>query len=546
MISGLRIAIQEEILEGQTEHRYEILSTLGQGGFGTVYRARFIGEGGFEKQVAIKILNDRVKDVADVAMRLRDEARMLGLLDHRAIVRVDRLVQVDKRWAVVMEYIHGVDLRQLLETGPIPPKHALEIVAEVASALAAAFDGTGHGGEALGLVHRDIKPENIYITPSGVIKVLDFGIARAEFRQREAYTSQVQYGSPNYMAPERFDQTLNEPDKSSIDVYALGAMLYEMVFGAHFGRTSPIQSRHETFLAERIDKLRHVRVSPKVVRLIERMLAYDEAERPSPREVERVALDLIATYGAEPLRYWAEARVPPLVLSGSAVPMEVGRYIAEDGAAVYSSNTSTIYFGPNVGTTTAPAQSTNRTGLYVAAAVGVLVLGSVLGGRFLGAQLEPRGADVVAAVAVDEPPVAPAVVAQPDDLPPAAPTVAPEPTLPAQPEVAASQPVERPAVPPAPEVAVQDTPAMAPSPLSPPPDDDRPHGLVRVSGDADRVVLVGVRNRYAADGRVPPGRYSIAADFGDGTLRALEAIELVEGQTLNVRCDGLLESCVVY
>ena len=117
--------------------RYRVLETLGKGGFGTVYRAELLGSGGFAKQVALKVLNDEGQ--REIAHRLRDEARILGHIRHRAIVGVDGLAHLDEGWAVVMEYIDGVDAKELLAAGPVPARCALEIVEEAASALHAAY-----------------------------------------------------------------------------------------------------------------------------------------------------------------------------------------------------------------------------------------------------------------------------------------------------------------------------------------------------------------------------------------------------------------------
>src|SRR5690606_32588899 len=102
---------------------------------------------------------------------------------------------------------------------PFPVPAALAACAAVASALDAAYAGPADGGVPLRLVHRDIKPSNIRLTPDGDLKVLDFGIARADFEGREALTQSIRYGSLRYMAPERRRQ---EPDGPAGDVYALG------------------------------------------------------------------------------------------------------------------------------------------------------------------------------------------------------------------------------------------------------------------------------------------------------------------------------------
>ncbi|MCK6503845.1 serine/threonine protein kinase, partial [Myxococcota bacterium] len=293
----------------QGERRYEVIEALGTGGFGTVYRARYLGEGGFTQMVALKVLNPEMAAIGEIASRLRDEARVLGLVRHRAIVQVHRLVQLDEGWTVVMELVEGADLAQVLKAGiTVPMGPALEIVSEVAAALHVAWSSPGPDGRPLRLLHRDIKPSNIQITPVGEVKVLDFGIARADFDEREAMTKKLAFGSTEYMAPERLDMM----DGPAADVYSLGTVLYEILTGKGFGRTSAVRERHVPRVDKAVSALRQA-LGPRndaIVELVADMLGWDPALRPDARAVERRALTLRGHMPGEPLRFWAEDHVP--------------------------------------------------------------------------------------------------------------------------------------------------------------------------------------------------------------------------------------------
>ena len=128
---------------------------LGRGGFGTVYKAEFVGDGGFTKKVALKVLNPDLENVEEVARRFRDEARMLGLIRHRAIVQVDGLVRLSGRWAVIMEYVEGVSLKPIITADRVPPSAALQIAGELAGALDVAYNAPGPEGGPHLLVSRD-------------------------------------------------------------------------------------------------------------------------------------------------------------------------------------------------------------------------------------------------------------------------------------------------------------------------------------------------------------------------------------------------------
>ena len=174
---------------------------LGRGGFGTVYRAEVHGDGGFVKEVAVKVLNLEVEASSQHLARLRDEARMLGLVRHRALVGVDGLVKLLDRWTVVMEYVDGVSLGQLLQSvGPFPLAIALQVVEEVASGLHAAYTATDRDGAPLNLLHRDVKPSNVLMEGRTPI-LIDFGLARVADDPKLTHTGWL-LGTPGYLAPE--------------------------------------------------------------------------------------------------------------------------------------------------------------------------------------------------------------------------------------------------------------------------------------------------------------------------------------------------------
>lgn len=322
-------------IEGTTEARkYEVMQTLGKGGFGTVYRAKLLGDGGFSKQVALKVLNDDVAGNADFAKRLRDEARILGMIRHRAIVQVDGLVKLNNRWTVVMEYVDGVDVHSLFDAGPVPPGPALEIIAELAAALHAAWNTSGPSGQPLHLLHRDIKPGNVQITAGGEVKLLDFGVARADFEGREAKTRSVRFGSMGYLSPERFDGE----DVPGGDIYALGILLYEMLLCERLGQPPFKPKKHAEYVEDKLQKVK-AKLGARgdsTARLVADLLSYDATKRPSARDVERRCAECRADLRGELLRDWAEKIVPKIKLrrqKSDATDQLTGQVLIEGTAA---------------------------------------------------------------------------------------------------------------------------------------------------------------------------------------------------------------------
>ena len=264
--------------------RYELLEELGRGAFGAVWRARLTGRGGFSREVAIKLLHTSITEHehgAELLARLRDEARLLGLLRHRAIVQSFELVHFEEGWAVVLELVEGADLGAFVSAS-MPVSVVWEILAEVASALRCAAETLGPDGAPLLVQHRDIKPQNLRVTAGGEVKILDLGIARAEFAAREAETQAVRYGTLGYMSPER----LAGVDLPAGDIYALGATAAELLLGEPLGRALLNPDAHNAQIAAR---LAHLPLTLAERGLLCVMLAARPEDRPSAREVERHA-----------------------------------------------------------------------------------------------------------------------------------------------------------------------------------------------------------------------------------------------------------------
>ncbi len=331
---------QEESASPSGPRTYSLVSELGRGGYGSVYFGQMRGRSGFTKQVAIKVLNDELQDDESLRARLRDEARLLALLNHRAIVRVEDLAKVGGNWAVVMEYVDGADLEQLVKRGPIPLRPLCEIVLEVAAALHVAHNARNpQTGRPLRIVHRDIKPPNIRITPAGEVKLLDFGVARASFLSREARTGSLAFGTEGYMAPERFDGR----DLPEADIYSLAVVFYECALGRRLGQLSVDFFRQKVEVAEALDALQQAfggGVPDDLVAALSRMLSYYPADRSKAAHVADEFKALSVQVGGPWLRGWASEAVKGV--QEDAAQGSDGEPIRPDGVANEPDSTDTM------------------------------------------------------------------------------------------------------------------------------------------------------------------------------------------------------------
>jgi hypothetical protein len=196
--------------------RYRIIRELGRGGMGVVHLAY---DPLLDRQVALKVLPVRLSDDPNANRALAQEARAASATDHPNIATVHDVGQTsDGRWFIVMCHYAGVTVRELLSRGALPPARAVEIARQVAAGLAAAHEA--------GIVHRDIKPANILVTPDGVVKILDFGIARLASGFADGRAAHA--GTIAYMSPEQID---DDAVDGRADLWALGVVLWEMLTG---------------------------------------------------------------------------------------------------------------------------------------------------------------------------------------------------------------------------------------------------------------------------------------------------------------------------
>jgi serine/threonine protein kinase len=230
MQGELQATLRARVLDAGVQlGRYTIVRRIGSGGMAELYLARARGIGGFDKLFALKLVLPHVADDPDFVSMFLDEARLAATLDHANIVHVVDIGRVGDDHFYAMEYVHGLDLRTLSRglSGPMPLEVALTIVLGVAAGLHHAHERCGHDGRPLGIVHRDVSPSNVLVTYDGVVKLVDFGIARAEARSKATQAGVVK-GKRGYMSPE---QCRGDGVDRRSDVFGLGILLWELTVG---------------------------------------------------------------------------------------------------------------------------------------------------------------------------------------------------------------------------------------------------------------------------------------------------------------------------
>ena len=258
--------------------RYEIIEELGRGGMGMVYRAI---DRDLDEEVAVKtVRKDLLSIDTSMGQRLKTELRLARSISHRNVVRTYDFGEWEGTHYLTMEYVKGITLRELINSrGLLGVSSTLAIGAQLADALSVAHEQ--------GVIHRDIKPRNLLLDDAGVLKVMDFGIARPSRIANRITFSETAAGSPRYMAPE---QLFGQPVDTRADLYSAGVVLYECLVGE-----VPVDAPTPLALAARI--LEEERVAP------------GERNSAVPPALSSLVLRLLAKHAADRLASAAELAV---------------------------------------------------------------------------------------------------------------------------------------------------------------------------------------------------------------------------------------------
>jgi predicted ATPase len=275
--SGPPAASRPTLEPGRRLGRHEIRSPLGAGGMGEVYRAF---DTRLQREVAIKILGRRGRQRSGALERFEQEARAASALNHPNIVSVYDIGEEASHPYIVMELVDGESLRAVMGAGPCPGELLLHLAVQVADGLVAAHERQ--------IVHGDLKPENVLVTPQGIAKILDFGLARFRREEEEAEEAGAAsegplLGTPGYLAPEVVAGDMGDLRS---DQFSLGAILYEMAAGARaFPGRTPLEALASTLESD-VAPLAAARpdLPPAFVQAVTRCLARSPSERhPSTR-----------------------------------------------------------------------------------------------------------------------------------------------------------------------------------------------------------------------------------------------------------------------
>ena len=322
--------------------RYRLIAEIGHGGMAEVYLALLEGDLGFNKLLVLKKIRPELAEDPEMMSMFLDEARLSARLHHPNVVETHEVAQEDGHTFMAMEYLEGQSLHRILHRlrreGGLPSAMHLQILADVLAGLHHAHELSDWDETPLGVVHRDVTPQNVFVTYDGVVKVVDFGIAKVKGASSETRAGVVK-GKVAYMAPE---QARGEPVDRRTDIFAAGVMLWEAATGTRpFRGLSDVEILHRLIhgdipsakaanpaIPDALDAIVKKAIAPNraeryatAVELRTALEGYLEtlADRPPPRELGRLITQHFAEDRAR-LQRRLEAELRENPAGSSAVP----------------------------------------------------------------------------------------------------------------------------------------------------------------------------------------------------------------------------------
>ncbi len=458
---------------GQVASDYEVLSLLGKGGMGRVYRVRNVISNRIE---AMKVLLANVEAEAELGDRFLAEIRTLARLDHPNIAKFLTAFKFENQLVMVMEYVEGFSLAERAKQGPIPLEEVLSFTTQTLAAL-------GYAHQA-GVIHRDIKPANIMVTPHGVVKLMDFGIAKSTLDPGQTRPGTTM-GSMLYMSPEQVRGTTVD---ARSDIYSVGILLYELTAGRR-----PFEAENTFSILEA-----QLNTPPRPP------IEVNPALPPALNEIILTALD------KEPMRRFQSADAFRKALE--SVRVRAGSASQQQRSATVVQRTQPP--PPPPPSALAPPPRRSNRGLWMAlgalVCVGALIGGAVALPHFWKSSAATKTESVVAAPVsqtpvVQTPPVQTPVVAPPPATAPQTAPVTATPHKAITPVRPAAEPVNQLQQAPPPVVTPQTQAVVAPPPPAGPSQeqiDQVSEDLMKLHARADAIrgSLDHLRSQQAADG----------------------------------------------
>jgi serine/threonine-protein kinase len=489
---------------GETIGKYRVEERIGRGGMGTVYRAT---DETLHREVALKVLNAELND-PEIARRFRAEAVTVARLSHPGIATIYELFQHDGQWLMVMEFVRGETLERLVSrSGPLPVPRAAELCMQALAALSHA-----HG---LGVVHRDLKPANLMINDTGVVKVMDFGIARVSGSEHLTNAG-FMMGTPAYMAPE---QVMGAEVDQRADLYAMGVVFYRLT-------TAKLPFKGDTAFAMAQSQVNDpptpvMTARPDLPLWVEAIVGRALAKSPQARFQSAIEFHEALSRSLSGMPLQVDDGSAPTELMATPTRMPLGGSVSSTGPTVVTSGSvrppasvpSPAPSAEKPGPSPVSTARAMNTPVAVLAAVALLIVLALAGRSWLRSQRAPE-APAAPPAADPAPPPAAATDASPDpsapppaappvqEVPPPATTPRPPVTTPATSTATPRTQTSRGAAAPAP------TRGAAPPTVTAPPPAAADSG--RASGAGDPVKPAGVEAGKAAPA-VPPVDDSLVA-----------------------------------